>query len=91
MSRHMDKSKTKIDSYGSDKNQKKKTCYFTENKVKYIDYKDEKLLRKFVTERGKIMPKRISGVEARYQRQLALAIKRARFMSLLPYVSTNMR
>ena len=91
MPRFADKSKSKIDTYGSDKNQKKKSCYFTENKIKYIDFKDDKLLKKYVNERGKIIPRRISGVQARYQRQLATAIKRARYMALLPYVSNNLK
>lgn len=69
----------------------KKTCRFTESGIKYIDYKDVKLLQKFVTEQGKIIPKRITGTSAKYQRQLALAIKRARHMALLPYVSDTVR
>ncbi len=70
---------------------KKKVCWFTENKVEYIDYKDDKLLKRFINERGKIIPRRISGTSAYYQRQLATAIKRARTVALLPYVATNMR
>lgn len=70
---------------------RKKVCFFTENKITHIDYKDEKLLRRFVNERGKIVPRRISGTNAKYQRMLSLAIKRARLVALLPYVSTNMR
>jgi small subunit ribosomal protein S18 len=54
-----------------------------------IDYKDVKLLRKFVTERGKIIPRRISGTTAHGQRQLATAIKRARYLALLPYTANN--
>ena len=54
-----------------------------------IDYKDAKLLRKFTTERGKIIPRRISGTTAKGQRQLANAIKRARYIALLPYVANN--
>ncbi len=54
--------------------------------VRYIDYKDEKLLQRFLTERGKILPSRLSGISARHQRQLSVAIKRARFLALLPYV-----
>jgi len=69
----------------------KKVCRFTQNNIKYIDYKNVKLLQKFVTEQGKIIPKRITGTIARYQRQLALAIKRARHMALLPYVSDTFR
>ena len=66
---------------------KKKTCRFCENRIDVIDYKDEKLLRKFITERGKIMPRRISGNCAWHQRRLTLAIKRARHLALLPFTS----
>jgi small subunit ribosomal protein S18 len=69
----------------------KKICRFTQNKIKYIDYKDVKLLQKFITEQGKIIPKRITGTSSKYQRQLAIAIKRARHMALLPYVSDTVR
>lgn len=65
---------------------RKKTCWFTENKVQYIDYKDEKVLRRFISERGKIIPRRISGTSAKYQRMLVEAIKRARHMAILPFV-----
>ncbi len=54
--------------------------------VRYIDYKDEKLLQRFLTERGKILPSRLSGITARHQRQLSVAIKRARYLALLPYI-----
>lgn len=64
---------------------RKKFCYFTSNKIKEIDYKDVYLLKKFITESGKIVPSRITGTKARYQRQLANAIKIARFLALLPY------
>ncbi|MBF0430983.1 MAG: 30S ribosomal protein S18 [Fibrobacteria bacterium] len=86
-----DKFKSKTDSFFGEKTKKRKVCWFTENKVDYIDYKDEKLLRKFVNERGKIIPRRISGTSAKYQRQLATAIRRARIIALLPYVNINMR
>ncbi|RPI75709.1 MAG: 30S ribosomal protein S18 [Ignavibacteriales bacterium] len=69
----------------------KKFCRFTRNNIKYIDYKDIKLLQKYVTEQGKIIPKRITGTSSKYQRQLALAVKRARHMALLPYVSDTVR
>jgi len=69
----------------------KKYCRFTRDNIKYIDYKDVKLLQRYVTEQGKIIPKRITGTSAKYQRQLALAIKRARHMALLPYVSDTVR
>jgi small subunit ribosomal protein S18 len=54
--------------------------------IRYIDYKDEKSLQRFLSERGKILPARLSGITARHQRQLSVAIKRARFLALLPYV-----
>lgn len=54
-----------------------------------IDYKDIRLLRKFMSERGKIMPRRLAGASSKKQRQIALAIKRARFLALLPYVVDN--
>jgi small subunit ribosomal protein S18 len=69
----------------------KKFCRFTRDNIKYIDYKDVKLLQRYVTEQGKIIPKRITGTSAKYQRQLALAIKRARHMALLPFVSDTVR
>ncbi len=64
---------------------RKKFCYFTSNKLEEVDYKDVYLLKKFVTESGKIVPSRITGTKARFQRQLATAIKVARFLALLPY------
>jgi small subunit ribosomal protein S18 len=64
---------------------RKKFCYFTSNKIEQVDYKDVYLLKKFITENGKIVPSRITGTKARYQRQLATAIKLARFLALLPY------
>ncbi|MDD7458243.1 MAG: 30S ribosomal protein S18 [Clostridia bacterium] len=64
---------------------KKKVCVFCVDKVEEIDYKDVAKLRKFVTEKGKIVPRRMSGVCAKHQRMLATAIKRARVMGLLPY------
>ena len=65
---------------------KKKVCAFCVEKVEHIDYKDAAKLRKFLTESGKISPRRASGVCAKHQRELAVAIKRARQMALLPYV-----
>jgi small subunit ribosomal protein S18 len=66
---------------------RRKVCFFTVNKITYIDYKDTDLLKRFVSERGKILPRRVTGTSAKYQRQLTRAIKRARFMALLPYVT----
>ncbi|MCH7722243.1 MAG: 30S ribosomal protein S18 [Bacteroidetes bacterium] len=68
-----------------------KICKFTQDNIKYIDYKDVKLLQRYVTEQGKIIPKRITGTKAKYQRELAVAIKRARHMALMPYVSDSLR
>ncbi|MGI6608015.1 MAG: 30S ribosomal protein S18 [Erysipelotrichaceae bacterium] len=65
---------------------RRKVCYFTKNNITYIDYKDTELLKKFVSPNGKIIPRRVSGTSAKYQRMLAVAIKRARQMALLPYV-----
>jgi len=69
----------------------KKICRFTQNNVKYIDYKDVKLLQRYVNEQGRIIPKRITGTSAKYQRELSTAIKRARHMALLPFVSDTVR
>jgi small subunit ribosomal protein S18 len=65
---------------------KKKVCYFKANHIDHIDFKDVDLLKRFVTERGKILPRRVTGTSAKYQRKLAIAIKRARHMALLPFV-----
>ena len=66
---------------------RKKICIFCADKVDYIDYKDTAKLRKFISERGKILPRRISGTCAKHQRELNTAIKRARQVALLPYVT----
>ena len=66
---------------------KKKVCAFCAEKVEHIDYKDAAKLRKFVSERSKILPRRITGTCAEHQRQLTDAIKRARIVALLPYIS----
>ena len=68
---------------------KRKQCPFTAAGIRYIDYKDIQTLTQFVTERGKIIPRRITGVSAYYQRQLTQAIKRARHMALLPFVANE--
>lgn len=64
---------------------RRKYCRFTAEGIEYIDYKDLNLLKGFVTETGKIVPSRVTGTSAKYQRQLATAVKRARFLALLPY------
>ena len=66
---------------------RKKVCIFCADKVDFIDYKDSNKLRKFISERGKILPRRISGTCAKHQRELNTAIKRARNMALLPFVT----
>ncbi len=65
---------------------RKKVCRFCVDKVEYIDYKDIKRLSNFITDRGKIIPRRISGNCAKHQRELSISIKRARTIALLPYV-----
>jgi small subunit ribosomal protein S18 len=66
---------------------RRKVCFFTSNGITHIDYKDVDLLKKFISERGKILPRRVTGTSAKYQRKLTVAIKRSRQMALLPYVS----
>ncbi|WP_148715854.1 30S ribosomal protein S18 [Chitinolyticbacter meiyuanensis] len=68
---------------------RKKFCRFTAEGIKEIDYKDIGLLKDFIAENGKIIPARITGTKARYQRQLSSAIKRARFLALLPYTDLH--
>ncbi len=64
---------------------RKKFCRFTAEGIAHIDYKDIGILKDFISENGKIIPARITGTKAKYQRQLSIAIKRARFLALLPY------
>ena len=68
---------------------RRKFCRFTAENITYIDYKDTEALKQYVTETGKIVPSRITGTKARYQRQLGLAIKQARFLALLPYTDNH--
>ncbi len=65
---------------------RRKVCYFKKNHIKYVDYKDVELLQRFITADGKITPRSVTGTSAKYQRQVATAIKNARFMGLLPEV-----
>ncbi len=65
---------------------KKKYCRFKKNGIKYVDYKDPEFLKRFLNEQGKILPRRITGTCAKHQRRLALEIKRARALGMLPYV-----
>ena len=60
--------------------------YFTDNKIEYIDFRDVDMLKKFISDKGKILPRRVTGTKSYYQKHLALAIKRARHMALLPFV-----
>ena len=69
---------------------KRKFCYFKENGIVDIDYKDVKLLRRFVNDQGKIMPRRITGTSAKMHRKLVRAIKRSRSIALMPYVENNL-
>ena len=68
---------------------RRKFCKFTAEGVVEIDYKDLNTLRQYLTENGKIVPSRITGTKSRYQRQLALAVKRARFLALIPYTDNH--
>jgi small subunit ribosomal protein S18 len=65
----------------------KQNCFFKQNGIKHIDYKDVELLKKFLNPHARILSKKKSGVSSEYQRKLALAVKRARYMALLPYIS----
>ena len=68
---------------------RKKVCYFTKNNVEFIDYKDVELLKRYISEKGKILPRRVTGTCAKYQRLLTVAIKRARIMGLLPFTTVD--
>ncbi|MEL7834141.1 30S ribosomal protein S18 [Fodinibius sp. Rm-B-1B1-1] len=70
---------------------KTRECKFTKAGIEYIDYKDTDLLERFMNDQGKILPRRVTGTSAKFQRQLSRAIKRARFLGLLPYVADNLR
>ena len=69
----------------------KKYCRFKKAGIKYIDYKDPNYLLKFVNDQGKILPRRLTGTSLKYQRRLAVAIKRARHMALLPFVTDELK
>ena len=70
-----------------DRRPRRKVCSFCADKIEMIDYKDTQRLRRYLSERGKIVPRRVTGTCARHQRQLTTAIKRARHLALLPYVT----
>jgi len=70
---------------------RKKICRFCDSKITFVDYKDDRLLRRYVTDRGKIVPRRISGNCATHQRAVTTAIKRARLMAFLPFQNEHIR
>jgi len=70
---------------------KKKYCRFKKNGIKYIDYKDANFLLKFVNEQGKILPRRLTGTSLKYQKKVSQAVKRARHLGLLPYVTDSLK
>ena len=70
---------------------KKKYCRFKKSGIKYIDYKDPEFLKKFLNEQGKILPRRITGTSLKFQRRVATAVKRARLIALLPYVTDMLK
>ena len=70
---------------------KKKYCRFRKARIKFIDYKDPEFLNKFLNEQGKILPRRITGTSVKFQRKVATAVKRARHLALLPYVTDLMK
>jgi small subunit ribosomal protein S18 len=70
---------------------RKKYCRFKKNGIRYIDYKDANFLLKFVNEQGKILPRRITGTSLKFQRRVAQAVKRARHLALLPYVTDSLK
>lgn len=68
---------------------RRKFCRFTADKIAEVDYKDVNILKEFITENGKLIPARITGTKTRYQRQLSVAVKRARYLALLPYTDLH--
>jgi len=70
---------------------RKKYCRFKRNHIKYIDYKDPNFLKKFLNEQGKILPRRLTGTSLKFQRKIAQAVKRARHIAILPYVTDMMK
>jgi len=70
---------------------KKKYCRFRKNRIRYIDYKDPEFLKKFLNEQGKILPRRLTGTSLKFQRKIAVAIKRSRHLAMLPYVTDMLK
>lgn len=70
---------------------RKKYCRFKKNGIKYIDYKDANFLLKFVNEQGKLLPRRITGTSLKFQRKVAQAVKKARHLALMPYVTDGLK
>ncbi len=70
---------------------REKECVFTKNGILYIDYKEFEQFRRFINDQGKILPRRVTGTSAHFQRQLTRAIKRARHLALMPFVAENLR
>ena len=70
---------------------KKKYCRFRKSRIKYIDYKDPEFLKKFLNEQGKILPRRLTGTSLKFQRKIAVAIKRSRHLAMLPYVTDMLK
>ena len=74
---------------GGGQRRRKKVCYFCANHIDYIDYKDVELLKRYISEKGKILPRRVTGTCAKHQRTLTVAIKHARIMGLLPFTTVD--
>lgn len=74
---------------GGGQRRRKKVCYFCANHIDHIDYKDVDLLKRYISEKGKILPRRVTGTCAKHQRTLTVAIKRARIMGLLPFTTVD--
>ena len=74
---------------GGGQRRRKKVCYFCANHIDYIDYKDVELLKRYISEKGKILPRRVTGTCAKHQRTLTVAIKRARIMGLLQFTTVD--
>jgi len=70
---------------------REKYCRFKKNGIKYIDYKDPNFLLKFVNDQGKILPRRLTGTSLKFQRKISKAVKRARYLALLPYVTDSLK